>query len=290
MRVRRAILYTPASEWAKIQKSAGLNVDSICLDLEDGTSIHKKVEARGILARALAELDFGSSERLARINPVGSGYEEDDLKAVLPVHPDGIVLPKAESGEQVAWLDERVSTVEREAGWSEGGIRLIAVVETAMGMLNLREIVSHPRVDAVILGAEDYTASIGAKRSGGMQELLWARGSVVAHCAAYEKQAIDMVSINFRDPVQLKIESAAGAMLGFSGKQIIHPAQIEITQNAFTPSDQEIDDALALITAFDEHNANGQGAFEFHDKMVDMPLVKQARSVLAKAKAAGKIQ
>jgi len=145
-------------------------------------------------------------------------------------------------------------------------------------------------LDAVIFGAEDYTASIGAKRSGGMQEILWARSSVIAHCAAFDKQAIDMVSINFRDPIQLKIECAAGAMLGFDGKQIIHPSQVEIAQTAFTPSDEEIEDALALITAFEDHTSLGQGAFEFHGKMVDMPLVKQAEGILAKAKAAGKIQ
>lgn len=290
MRVRRAILYTPGSEWAKIQKSAGLKVDSICLDLEDGTSVNKKAEARQIVVRALTELDFGTSERLVRINRVGSGYEEEDLNAILPCRPDGIVLPKAQSGVQIAWLDERVSAYERGNGWEDGSIRLIAVVESALGLLNLREIASHPRLDAIIFGAEDYTASIGAKRSGGMQEILWARGSVVVHAAAFEKQAIDMVSINFRDPVLLKIESASGAMLGFSGKQIIHPSQVEIVQTAFTPSDEEIAEAIALITAFEKNNANGFGAFEFDEKMVDMPLVKQAEVILAKAKAAGKIQ
>lgn len=288
MRVRRAILYTPGNEWAKIQKSAGINVDSICLDLEDGTSLNKKVEARATIIRALEQLDFGESEKLVRVNPVGSEFHEAELDAILPYKPDGIVLPKAEDARQIVAVDERIAREEEERGWRSGEVRMIVVVESAMGILNLREIAAHPRVDAIIFGAEDFTASIGAKRGGAMQEILYARSAVVTHAAAYGKQAIDMVSINFRDQVNLKIEAATGAMLGFSGKQIIHPAQVDIVQSAFTPSDEEIDDALELIRQFEEHNANGQGAFEFNGKMVDMPLIKQAEKVLAKAKAAGK--
>lgn len=290
MRARRAILYTPASEWAKIQKSASLMVDSICLDLEDGTSLNKKETAREFALRALNELDFGTSEKLVRINPVGSGLELEDLDRVLPGLPDGIVLPKAETLDQVLWLCQRIEEEEIIRGWQSGRVRIILVVESALGILNLRELVQHPRVDALIFGAEDFTASISAKRSNGMQEVLFARSSVVVHAAAYGKQAIDMVSINFRDYVNLKIESAAGAMLGFAGKQVIHPAQIEIVQSAFSPNQAEIDDALELIRQFEAHTAEGQGAFEFQGKMVDMPLIKQAENILAKAKSAGKIE
>lgn len=289
MRVRRAILYTPASEWAKIVKSSGLQVDCICLDLEDGTSINKKEEARLNAARALNELDFGSSEKLIRINPVGSGFELTDLEMILPSHPDGIVLPKAETDEQVNWVDQQIAQVEIDQNWQLGGIRLIAVVETALGILNLRQITQNPRVDAVIFGAEDFTASIGAKRSVGLQEILFARSNVVIHAAAYGKQAIDMVSIDFRDSIKLKIESATGSMLGFDGKQIIHPAQIEIVQSAFTPNQEEIDNALELIRQFDEHNSKGLGAFEFEGKMVDLPLIRQAENIIIKARSAGKI-
>ena len=289
MRVRRALLYVPGDEWNKINKAITLNVDSICMDLEDGTAANRKEAARETVCKALDELDFGQSERLVRINAVGSGLELAELAAVLPHHPDGIVIPKMETIAQLEVVDRVISTFEAENGLPAGSIRVLVVVESALGILNLREIAAHQRLDGIIFGAEDFTANIGAKRSTNAWELLYARSSVVTAAVAYEKQAIDMVSINFREPVTLRIEASAGASLGFTGKQIIHPNQVNIVQEAFTPSQEEIADASALIDAFNAHQAAGAGAFEYNGKMIDMPLLKQAQKVLDKAHAAGKV-
>ena len=289
MRVRRAMLYVPGDEWNKINKAVTLNVDSICMDLEDGTAIDRKASALVTVCKALDELDFGRSERLVRVNPTQPGTVNQEIEAVLPHKPDGIVLPKLESPQQLDEASQQISQFEQQNSLETGTIRLLAVVESALGILNLREIAMHPRLDAIIFGAEDFTANIGAKRTSNGWEVLYARSAVVTAATAYEKQPIDMVSINFRDPVTLRIEAMAGASLGFTGKQIIHPNQVATVQDAFSPSPDEIAEASALVAAFRQHEAAGAGAFEYLGKMVDMPILKQAQKVLDRAKAAGKL-
>jgi len=288
MRARRALLYMPGDDWKKINKALTFGVDSICMDMEDGVAFNRKAAARGPIARALQELDFGSSEKLVRINSVGSGFEADDLEAVIHFRPDGIVLPKCERRDQVQWVSERIEAAELAHGWGLNSVRMLLGVETAAGILNLSEIAADPRLDAIIFGAEDFAASIGATRTRGALEVLYARSAVVIACAANDLQAIDMVAIDFRDTVNLKIEAAQGAAMGFSGKQIIHPAQVEPVQSAFTPDDEAIEYARRLVEAFEAHQAEGAGTFALDGKMIDMPLVRNAWKVLGRAKAAGK--
>ena len=140
MRARRALLYTPGSDLKKIQKAAALDVDCLCLDMEDGVAFNQKQQARQNILEALQTLDFGRSEKLARINPVGSGLEEEDLETVLPGKPDGIVIPKLEDAWQIQELSHKIAAYEAQAGWPAGEICLLVGVETARGLLNLREI------------------------------------------------------------------------------------------------------------------------------------------------------
>ncbi|MCX6066668.1 MAG: CoA ester lyase [Chloroflexi bacterium] len=289
MHPRRALLYMPGDDWNKINKAITLHVDSICMDMEDGTALNRKVEARETIAKALQELKFGKSEKLARINAVGSGLEKDDIETVLPCHPDGVVIPKVESFDQIQWASEIIETAELANGWDVNSIRVLVGIETARGIINLKEIASHPRLDGLIFGAEDFAANIGATRSRAGWEVLHARSSVVLHAAAYSLQAIDMVTIDFRDTINLKIEAAQGAALGYSGKQIIHPAQVQPVQEAFTPSDDVIDYAKRVVETFEAHQAEGAGAYELDGKMIDMPLLKNAQKVLDRARAAGKV-
>lgn len=288
MHSRRALLYMPGDNWKMIIKSVTLGVDSICMDMEDGTAINKKAEARATIAKALQELDFGASEKLARINSVGSGWEKDDIEAVLPHHPDGIVIPKVESFEQVEWASKIIEDAELKNGWKVNSIRILIGVETAKGILNLKEIVAHPRLDAVIFGGEDFAASIGATRTKDAVELLYARQAVIVACAAYDLQPIDIVTIDYKDLESLKVESEFGARLGFSGKQVIHPNQVPVVQEAFTPSAEAITYARRIVETFEASQKEGKGAYSLDGKMIDMPLLKNAQKVLARAKAAGK--
>lgn len=286
MHSRRALLYMPGDNWKMITKSVTLGVDSICMDMEDGAAVNKKVEARETIAKALRELDFGASEKLARINSVGSGWEKDDIEAVLPHRPDGIVIPKVESFEQVEWASKIIEAAELKYGWPVNSIRVLIGVETAKGILNLKEIASHPRLDAIIFGGEDFAASIGATRTKDAVELLYARQAVIVACAANDLQAIDIVTIDYKDVDALRIEAEFGAALGFVGKQIIHPNQVSVVQEAFTPSDEAIAHAKRIVETFEASQKEGKGAYSLDGKMIDMPLLKNAQKVLARAKAA----
>ena len=290
MHSRRALLYMPGDDWKKITKALTLSVDCICMDMEDGVALNHKAEARATIARALQELDFGSSEKLARINGVGSGLEKDDIEAVLPYHPDGIVIPKVESLEQIEWGSQIIEAAELANGWPVNSVRMLVGVETPKGILNLKEIASHPRLDGIIFGGEDFAASVGAKRSESAIELLYARQAVVTACAAYGLAAIDIVTVDFKDLERVRREAEFGSGLGFSGKQVIHPAQVTPVQEAFTPDDESIAQARRLVEAFESHQREGKGAFALDSEMIDMPLVKNAQKVLERAKAAGILQ
>ncbi|MCZ2122480.1 MAG: CoA ester lyase [Anaerolineales bacterium] len=284
MHPRRALLYMPGDNWKMITKSITLGVDSICMDMEDGAAVNKKAEARATIAKALQELDFGASEKLARINSIGSGWEQEDISAVLPYHPDGIVIPKVESYEQVEWASQIIEAAELKNGWRINSIRILIGIETAKGILNLKEIAAHPRLDALIFGGEDFAASIGATRTKEALELLFARQAVVVACAAYDLQAIDIVTIDYKDAENLKREAQFGAGLGFGGKQIIHPNQVSIVQEAFTPSQEALAYAKRIVETFEASQKEGKGAYSLDGKMIDMPLLRNAQKVLARAK------
>ena len=280
MRARRALLYMPGSDWRKIEKAASLEVDAMCMDLEDGVAPEQKEAARAMVARALGDLDFGEKERLVRVNAVGSGLEGDDLAAVLPAAPDGIVLPKASSAEDVGVVNRAIE------GAGQEGMALLAQIESALGVVNLKEIAaSGGALQALIFGAEDYAADVGAKRSTEADEVLYARSAVVAHAAAFGLQAIDMLWTDYEDQAGLRKLAKQGAGLGYEGMQIIHPDQIEVVQAVFTPSGGEIAQARRVLEGYEAAKAEGRGAFGLDGKMVDMPMVRAAERVLARAGA-----
>lgn len=280
----------PGDDRRKIEKSATLGADCICMDMEDGTAVNRKAEARTVIAQAMKEMNFGGSERCIRINGIGSGFEKDDLTSALAARPDSIVVPKIESAEQVKWVSDQIESFELANNLKLGGIRLLIGVETARGILNLKEIAeADKRLEAIIFGAEDYAASVGATRTREATEVLYARSAVVAACAANDLQAIDMVYIDFKDTEGLRLEAEGGAGLGFSGKQVIHPNQVSVAQEAFTPSDEAIAYAKRVIESFESSQKEGKGAYALDGKMIDMPLLKNAQKVLDRAKAARKI-
>jgi citrate lyase beta subunit len=290
MRARRALLYTPGDDPHKVRKAADLDVDCVCLDIEDGVATSQKKIARETIVQLLPALEFGRSERLVRINPVGSTYIADDLDAIFPIRPDGIVIPKVQSGEQIQWVVDRISEMENQASIPSGSIILIAIVESALALVNLQEIATaSTRLEALIFGAEDLAADLGAERSKSSWEVFYARSAIVAHSVAYGLQAIDLVNIDFKDIENLRFSARQGVKMGFAGKQVIHPNQVKPVQEAFTPSNEQIIEAKKTLEEFEQYQEAGQGAYAVNGKMIDAPVVKSAESILQRARAAGKI-
>lgn len=290
-RIRRALLFMPGDDLKKIAKGSGLGADSVIMDLEDGVALNRKTEARKTILHALwsNEIDFGRTERLVRVNPADTGWQDEDVAATVSGRPDGYVLPKVESAQEVQILSARVAVEERKLGIAEGTIKLLALIETARGVVNLREIAgSDPRLVALLFGAEDLAGSIGAVRSAEGMEVFYAKSAMVIHAAAFNLQAIDSPYIDFRDTDGLRAETEIAVRLGYVGKMAIHPVQVEIIADVFTPSDEEIEYARKLIEAHQEHQQQGIGAFAYEGKMVDMPMIRSAQRILARARAAGR--
>ena len=264
-------------------KAAGLDVDSVCLDLEDAVALGQKEEARALVARALAELDFGRTERCVRINEAGSELAEADLQAILPLHPDAIILPKVDAPEALLWADARLLEEETRRGWRVGGIALIALIETAMGVVRLADIAgATPRLQALAFGAEDLMADVGGKRTPSNKEVAYPRSAVAITAAAFDLQALDQVYVAYKDLKGFRAEAEEAAILGYQGKQVIHPAQAQVAQEVFTPSAEEIAHARRVLAAMQEAEARGQGVFALDGKMVDGPMIKAAHRILSR--------
>lgn len=289
-RVRRALLFMPGNERRKIEKGAGMTVDSIIMDLEDGVALNNKPSARETVRQALHEVDFGDSEKLVRINPVMNNMMYiEDIDQTVEGYPDGYVLPKVERPEQIKLVSDYLLTKEHEFGWLDGSIRLIGIIESAFGVLNVRDIAtSSRRLSALAFGAEDFAGSIGATRTPDGWEVFHARSTVVLHARAYGLGAIDTPFVNLTaDDSMLIAEAQRAHYMGYTGKFAIHPKHVTPIQSVFTPSDDEIRDAQRLIEAHDAHQDEGTGVFDFEGRMVDMPMVRHAMLILARAKAAG---
>ncbi len=284
MRVRRALLFMPGDDRRKIEKGASLGADAIIMDLEDGVALNRKEAARATIAAALRELDFGRSERLVRINPVGAGsLYLDDLRETYPAQPDGYVIPKVSSAADVQAVADWIAA----QGAPARPLALLAIIETARGVVNLREIAGAPGLQGLIFGAEDLTGDLGAVRTIDGHEVAYARAAVVVHAKAFGLQAIDSIYALLEDVDGLAADTRYILEMGYTGKLAIHPCQVAPIQRVFTPTEEEIARARRLIEAFNANQAVGSGVFALDGRMVDMPMVRAAQAVLDRARAAG---
>ncbi|CAE1287448.1 CLYBL [Acanthosepion pharaonis] len=293
---RRAVLYVPGSDMKKLNKIQSLKADCIVLDCEDGVAYNMKDVARQNIGKMLGIIEFGIADCTVRVNSVSSGIIEDDLKAVLKASrlPQTVILPKVDYVQEIeeftAMLEDICFQYKIES-WKPA---LITCVETSIGLLNLQGVLQRAkelsqtgcryRLDGVLFGSDDFCADIGAIRSKTGMEVFYARQKVVTTAKAYRLQVIDMVDIDFHDLDALKKTSIEGAGMGFTGKQVIHPAQVPVVQVAFSPSLEKVAWATDLIRQFEDHVAAGKGAFTYHGQMIDMPLLLQAKNIINMSK------
>jgi len=273
-----------------VQKAVTLPADSLIFDLEDAVPIEKKAEARTTVAGWLTQLNFGRKERLVRINPLDSGYGEADLEATIQGRPDGYVIPKPRRADDIQAVAAILDRLEKLQGLARGSVKLLAIAtETPEGLLNIAEIAkASPRLIALSWGMEDLSAAMGISqartKNGELLDLFrYARMMALLAAAAAGIDAIDTVFTDIHDLDRLKAESLEAAQMGFVGKLSIHPNQIEVINRAFIPSAAEVQEAEALIQAFEASRAAGQGAFSFRGQMVDAPHLTRARKLLERA-------
>ncbi|XP_066267030.1 citramalyl-CoA lyase, mitochondrial-like isoform X1 [Branchiostoma lanceolatum] len=294
-RPRRALLFVAGNDERKIRKIPTFDADCVVIDCEDAVAPSKKDEARKTVTRMLDEVDFGRTECAVRINSVDSGLADDDLLAILQAKnlPSAIVLPKVESVEEMQTFAANLNTAVAEIE-ANPTFDLFAILESAKGLMNLQpilqEIVSLSdmspfRLAALVFGSEDFAADIGASRTSEATELLYARQNVVLAAKAFGLQAIDYASVDFKDTESLKRQAKEGARFGFTGKVAIHPLQVPIIQQAFSPSPERVVWARGLIQAFQQHQQEGKGSFEYKGKMIYKPGLLQAQSILQMAES-----
>ncbi|HKT86950.1 MAG TPA: CoA ester lyase [Candidatus Sulfotelmatobacter sp.] len=292
----RSWMFVPGNRQRMIEKSLGVTVDAVMMDIEDGVAPAEKDTARRQIAACLDQVatrlnsdgGYRTPARFVRINAVGHERMRDDLALVLRRGLEGLVLPKVETPEQVKTVEQILDRQELQAGLDRGSVRLLVAIESPKGLFNSYAIASSsPRVIGLMFGAEDFSREISLplRREGEARDLIYARSGIVTAAACAHVQSVDGVWPDLQDVEGLKTFATQSRRLGFSGMSLIHPAQIEIVNGAFTPAADEIDYAQRVLKAFDEARARGDGAVAFGGQLLDLPIVDRARQTLALAES-----
>ncbi len=294
----RSWMFVPGNRQRMIEKSLGVPVDAVMMDIEDGVAPAEKDSARQQIAASLdqvagrvkSEKHFRTPARYVRINAVGHERSRDDLAAVVRQGLEGLVVPKVETPEQIKTVERILDGREPEVGLARGSVRLLAALESPRGLFNAFAIATaSPRVIGLLFGAEDFSRelSLPLRREGEARDLIYARSALVTAAACAHVQAVDGVWPDLQDNEGLKVFALQSRRLGFSGMSLIHPAQIELVNATFTPAADEIDYARRVLQAFDEARARGEGAVAFGGQLLDLPIVDRARQTIALAESLG---
>ncbi len=281
MRLRRTMMYVPGNNPGLIGSAGIFGADGIILDLEDSVSISEKDAARNLVKRFLLSHDFGKCEVTVRVNHIDTPYGLDDLQEIVPCKPDGIRMPKCESAEEIRKIDEIMSEIEEKNGIEVGSVKLFAILETAKGVFNAYEIATaSKRITALVFGAEDYTASMRTSRTKSGEELFYARSQIVLAARVAGVDALDTVFPDINDIEGLIKETKLIKQLGFDGKSVIHPSQIDPIHEVFTPTKEEIEKARRIIKAYKEAMERKSGVVALDGRMIDAPVVTRAKRTL----------
>jgi (3S)-malyl-CoA thioesterase len=268
----RSVLYIPGSKPRALDKARGLPVDAIIFDLEDAVSADEKVNARATLAEALAAGGYGPRTRIVRINGLDTEWGHADAEAVRDMDADVVLLPKVSSAKDV----DALAAIT-------GDLPIWAMMETAQGMLNAARIAAHPLLTGMVMGTNDLAKELQTRYRPDRLPLMTGLGLCLLAAKAEGLIIVDGVYNAFKDVEGLAAECAQGRDMGFDGKTLIHPAQVEVANTAFAPSQAEIDLARRQIEAFQEVEASGQGVAVVDGRIVENLHVVTARQILEKA-------
>lgn len=276
----RSVLYIPASKERALEKAQTLPVDAIIFDLEDAVAVEEKENARHLLAETLATRDYGARAKIVRLNGFDTEWGQADLDVIAAAKPEAVLLPKVNTAADVealaALLDARPETADTTI-WT--------MMETPLGMLNAASIAAAPRMAGFVMGTNDLAKELDSRFRADRLPMQTGLGLCLLAARAYGLVAVDGVYNAFKDDEGLRAECDQGRDMGFDGKTLIHPAQVAIANDAFAPSEAELDLATRQIAAFEEAEAGGQGVAVVDGKIVENLHVATARQLLAKAEA-----
>ena len=285
MRMRRSLLFMPGNNPAMLLAGNLFEADGVILDLEDAVAPTEKDAARILVAQALKTIDYGTCEKVVRVNPLDT-YGLEDIPFIAKCAPDTLLIPKVESGADI----KKVTELLDGQGAVANNIKLIALLETPRGIANAYEIAgASSRLVALALGAEDYTAFLGAKRTKSGEEIFAARMAIVNAAAAFSLQSIDTPFTDAADDEGLVEDTRLAKALGFTGKLSINPRQIEGIHAVFNPTLEDINWARKVVNALEQAKNAGLGVASLGGKMIDAPVANRANIVLDLALRAGLI-
>ncbi|TCS78221.1 HpcH/HpaI aldolase/citrate lyase family protein [Pectinatus cerevisiiphilus] len=290
MRLRRTMMFVPGNTPKMINNAALYGADTLMFDAEDAIAISQKDSARNLIKYALQCLPF-PCETAVRINHITqTPYGIDDLKAILPSKPNLIRLPKTESVEEVQIATNMIEKTEIKENMKKGSINIICAIESVRGLYEVQKIAKEPRVIAIALGGEDFIADLRTQRTLGGIELYYARSEILMAARDAGIQAIDTVFADVYNTDGFKAEVTRSKDMGFDGKSVVHPLQIEIVHEIYTPSKEEIEHSLRVLTGYKDAIDNNRGVLAVDGKMIDGPIVVRARRIVDQAIAAGIIK
>jgi citrate lyase subunit beta/citryl-CoA lyase len=287
-RLRRTLLFVPGGNDNVLSKGLGLEVDGLILDLEDSVSPDKKVSARQAVAEALQKADFEGKEKVVRINALSSDYGPDDLEQILRGRPDCLLVPKVDRAEDIKAYDQRMTEIEEKEGFPPGRIGLIALIESAWGIVNIESIaLASLRLTGLLFGAADFTRDTHGQITADRQELFYPMMRLLLAARIAGIHALDTPYFDIKDPAGLERHGLQAKAMGYDGKALIHPGQVDIVKRIFTPSLEELLQARRVIEAFEKARLEGKGAAQLDGKLVENVHVAMAERLLNLAKLAG---
>lgn len=289
-KLRRSMLFMPGNNPGMLQDAAILGADSIILDLEDAVSLTEKDSARILVREALKTIDFSLVEVVVRINPMDTEFGPLDVDMIARVKPDILLIPKANE-EQIKIVDTMLDKIEAEEGYLAGSIKIIALIETALGLENVYNVIqASNRIVGVLLGGEDLTSDLGIERTKKGEEIFYARNKVATACRALKVDSIDTPFTDTNDFEGLVKDTTKAKSLGLTGKSAINPRQIEIIHSIFAPTEAELKYALRVLEAMEEAKKEGKGVCSLEGKMIDAPVINRARTTVALGRRLGLLE
>lgn len=286
--MRRSMLFLPGNTPNMLVNGAFLGADAVILDLEDAVAPSEKDAARVLVRNTIRHMDFRGCEIIVRINAVDSDFWQADLDEILPQKPDLILLPKSSSAQDVLAADAYIGRKEAALGFAPNTVRLMPLIETALGVENAFSIASAcPRVAALFLGAEDLTADLRCQRTKAGREIEYARTRLVVAARAANVDVYDTPFTDVNDDEGIEADAALAKALGFTGKASISPRHVEAINRVFSPTQKEIDYAYEVMEAIRVAKEQGKGAIALYGKMIDAPIVARAEQTIAAAKEMG---